>query len=113
MRRLSWLLLMATSAYAADHGTGNISGTVRLVGRAPSIPMVAVDSDFEVCGSQARPLQSLALGTNQAVRDVVVYLGAAGSSGRDDVAVLDQRDCEFNPRLQIVRSGATVLLRNS
>src|SRR5436309_7724978 len=108
MRALSLIVAMTVSVHAAD-----ISGTVRLAGRAPSIPMVSADVDLDVCGSEAKPLQSLMLGTNQAVRDAVVYLSAGSANRSDAVAVLAARDCEFVPRVQIVRSGATLVLSNS
>jgi hypothetical protein len=107
MRALSLIVVMTMSAHAAD-----ISGTLQLAGRAPSIPMVSADVDLDVCGSEAKPLQSLVLGTNQAVRDAVVYLGAASANRSDAAAVLAMHDCEFVPRVQIVRSGATLVLRN-
>jgi hypothetical protein len=111
-------LIWGGSAHAADNGHGSISGSIRLTGSVPSIPLVYAEQDIDVCGPQARQLQSLALGTNQAVRDAVVYLGAVSSNDRrstnaDAVAILDQRDCEFVPRVQIAPSGATLILRNS
>ena len=70
-----------------------------------------------MCGTVARPTQSLLLGTNQTVRNAIVYLAgyAQGnpSLGTDDTIVLDQRDCEFVPRIQVARSGMTLTLRNS
>ncbi len=109
--------LWLTSVCAAEPG-GTISGAARLNGRTPNIPLVYPEEDLPVCGSEAKPTQSLLLGTNQAVEDVVVYLGGAvpgGSRVPDAVppVVLDQRDCEFVPRIQIARSGAKLVLKNS
>src|ERR1041385_4727663 len=112
MRALS---LIAATALASSTLAGEISGTVRLAGPAPTTPLFYPETDLDACGSQTRPLQSLALGTNHTVRDAVVYLGAPGFSSTKPgaKAMLDLRDCEFAPRVQIVRSGATLVLRNS
>jgi hypothetical protein len=115
---ISAVALFWSGSARADNGLGSISGSVRLTGPVPAIPLVYAEQDIDVCGPQARQVQSLVLGTNQAVRDAVVYLGAVGPDGRHStndtaVAVLDQRDCEFVPRVQIAPSGATLILRNS
>jgi hypothetical protein len=51
------------------------------------------------------------------VRNVIVYLAGYASDvvnhGTNNVATLDQRNCEFVPRIQIARSGAFLILRNS
>ncbi len=116
------LVLTALVAFApvladGENGEGVISGTVRLVGPAPNIPTIQPEADFDACGTEARRTRSLVLGTNQAVRDVIVYLGGYAQSDitseTNNAAVLDQRNCEFVPRIQIARSGAPLILRNS
>jgi hypothetical protein len=101
----------------AENAGDVISGTVRLVGSAPNIPTVQPDPSFDVCGSASRQTKSLVLGTNQTVRDAIVYLGGYArtslSHETNNIVVLDQRNCEFVPRIQIARSGAPLLLRNS
>jgi hypothetical protein len=125
MHRPGLILALALVALAslvpmivdAENGEATISGTVRLLGRAPNIPTIQPEADFDACGMEPRPTKSLALGTNQAVRDVIVYLAgsAPASAGieSNDAVVLDQRNCEFVPRIQIARSGAPLILRNS
>ena len=101
----------------AENGEMAISGTVRLLGPAPNIPTIRPEADFDACGLEPRPTKLLALGTNQTVRDVIVYLAGpvpqSASIESNDAVVLDQRDCEFVPRIQIARSGAPLVLRNS
>lgn len=107
-------LVIACSAVAADNG-GVISGTVRLAGKIPSVPTYEVEHDAEVCGERIRSAQSLIIGTNQTVRDVVIYLGATVRNGSTNVPpiVLDQRNCEFIPRIQIAHGGGRLVLQNS
>ena len=121
-RSISSLALTALVAFApvianGENGERVISGTVRLVGPAPRIPTIQPDVDFDACGTEARQTKSLLLGSNQAVRDAIIYLGgypqSDASIGTNDAVVLDQRNCEFVPRIQIARSGAPLILRNS
>ncbi len=120
MRAPSLILTLAFvcvfSLRAADNG-GAITGTVRLKGKAPTIPRIDFALDLDACGNGARATRELLLGTNQAVRNVIVYLDGPSQNGRPDAttssATLDQRACEFVPRIQIVRSGAPMLLKNS
>lgn len=103
------LLLAGSSAHAGD-----VTGTVRLAGHPPRIAWREVSHDTDVCGESARPAASLALGANQSVRDVIVYLdGPAGNSRPSGPVTLDQRGCDFVPRVQIAGSGAPLTLRNS
>jgi hypothetical protein len=119
-RLISSLALTALVALAplfadGENGEGVISGTVRLVGSAPSIPTIQPEADFDNCGTEVRQTQSLSLGANQAVRDVIVYLDGypQNGGGTNDRIILDQRNCEFVPRIQIARSGVPLILRNS
>ena len=111
------LVVFTTVRAGAQNGPSSISGTVRLVGPPPSIPTVSPQMDFDVCGSVARPTQSLLLGSNQAVRNVIVYLAgyaqSTANNGTNNAIVVDQRDCEFVPRIQIARSGVPLILKNS
>ena len=122
--RKSILLLMLAVIVAftatlagAENGQGTISGMVRLVGPPPSIPTVLPQMDFDMCGSVARPTQSLLLGSNQTVRNVIVYLAGYAqnntSNGTNGAIIVDQRDCEFVPRIQIARGGVPLILKNS
>jgi hypothetical protein len=120
--RIQWLMLAAFVALVAvadgeESDRGVISGTVRLTGPAPGIPTVRPAVDSEMCGSAARPTQSLLLGTNQSVREVIVYLAGrapnGANHGTNDAIILDQRNCEFVPRIQIAHSGVPLVLRNN
>lgn len=114
---LASLVIFAAVVVNAENGEGVISGVVRLVGPAPSIPTVLPPADFDACGNEARPTQSLSLGASQTVRDAIIYLGGSSTSGAGNgsagVIALDQRNCEFVPRIQIGHSGAPLMLKNS
>jgi hypothetical protein len=114
---LAAIVALSATVAGAENGSGTISGTVRLIGSPPSIPTVPPQMDFDMCGSVARPTQSLLLGPNQTVRNVIVYLAGyaqnSASNGTNNAIIIDQRDCEFVPRIQIARSGVPLILRNS
>jgi len=111
------LAILAPGVVGAENGGGVISGTVRLAGPAPSIPAILPQPNFDVCGSEARRTQSLSLGASQAVGEVIVYLAGYAQSGAghgtNNAVILDQRNCEFVPRIQIARSGAPLILRTA
>src|ERR1017187_1406527 len=117
-----WLMFAALMTFAsavadAENGQGIISGVVRLVGAVPSLPTIRPQADFDVCGSETRRAQSLSLGASQTVGEVIVYLAGypqnGPGNGTNNAVILDQRNCEFVPRIQIARSGAPLILRNS
>src|SRR3989442_1348152 len=103
MRRLLANLLFITAQWAV---AADITGSARIAGKIPSAPTYEVEHDAEVCGTHPRVAQSLAVGTNQTVRDVIVYLGVTVQNGATNQpsVVLNQWDCEFVPRIQIARS---------
>lgn len=108
------LLALPATLRAADTNTGRLTGFVRLTGPAPVLSNRIVTVDLALCGNQARPLQSLLLGSNQTVRDAVVWLDAPATDlGPPASALLDQRQCEFVPRVQLARAGAPCVLKNS
>lgn len=113
---LTLVFVSAFSLRAADNAD-TITGTIRLKGKAPAIPRIDFALDPDVCGSGARATRELLLGSNQAVRNAIVYLDGPAQYGTPDatntVAMLDQRACEFIPRIQVARSGAPLLLKNS
>jgi hypothetical protein len=112
------VMLACAGSVCAGQGAGAITGRVRLTGPAPAPVMVQPVHDAAVCGRRARALRSLMLGPDQSVRDAIVYIDPSGSwaktrSQDEPTVVLDQRDCEFVPRIQIARSGAPLILKNS
>jgi hypothetical protein len=114
------LLMLLTMAWPAraDDGTGVITGVVRLNGDPPSLASHKPARDTEVCGPQPRRLQSLTLGPGREVANAIVYLGATSvrqktAAPKNLTVSLDQQDCEFSPRIQVVRAGATLWLKNS
>src|SRR6266404_3921244 len=112
---LAALVALTANVIGAENGQGTISGTVRLVGPPPIIPTVLPQMDFDMCGSVARPTQSLLLGTNQVVRNVIVYLAGYAqdcpSNGTNGPINRHQPGFGFGPRIQIARNGVPLILK--
>jgi hypothetical protein len=111
------LVTLISLAGMAEGGQAVVSGTVRLIGSPPAIPQASTYADSDEYRNTAQSSPLLLLGTNQSVREAIVYLGgfAVGSANPEtnSMVILDQRNSEFIPRIQIARSGVPLILRNS
>jgi hypothetical protein len=113
-----WVLVPAALAHAyeeitVEHG-GIISGQVILRGEVPAPGFLPVHKNRDVCGERV-PDESLLVGPNGEVKDVAVVLDGvlAGKPAAPTLAVLDNHNCAFVPRVQTLTSGQTLELRNS
>lgn len=106
------LVVLTAAAYGAD--AARITGTVRIAGPAPALPALRVTVDPAVCG-ETTPDQSLRVGAGGRVEGAVAIL--QGAPAAPDLAagevVVDNVRCRFTPRVQLVRRGQTVRVRNS
>jgi hypothetical protein len=106
------LVALAPGANAAD--VGRITGTVRIAGTPPAPAALRVTVDPAVCG-ESMPDESLRVGAGGGVEGAVAILqgmSAAGDPPAGEV-VVDNVRCRFTPRVQVVRRGQTVRVRNS
>ncbi len=105
------LLLFAASALSYEvvpvSGGGGIEGKVVFQGSVPTKKIIPT-KDREVCGGPRDEPQVL-IGADKGVQDAVVYLKNV-SKGKpwgkqDKTPVIDNKDCRFEPALQVVRTG--------
>jgi plastocyanin len=92
-----------------------VKGRVEFVGARPDEQWVAVQKDREACG-EWRPVARLLVDSERGVANVLVELEGVQQKGMvrtPGIAVLDNRDCEFMPRMQIAPVGAVLEIRNS
>ncbi len=85
-----------------------IQGRVTYDGRVP-VRKIIPTKDMDVCGGP-RDEPEIRLGPDKGVQDAVVYLKAV-TQGKDwgapdKTPVIDNKDCQFHPAVQIVRAGA-------
>lgn len=114
--RLFAILALAALAWAPPVVAGDVVGTVRLVGPVPPVGVVRATTDLAVCGEAPRPAVSLRRGSDGGLADAVVFIAHERLDGwrvPSATFVMDQRGCEFVPRLLVVPPGATLEVRNS
>lgn len=111
-------VLLSTAAHATDRESlrpGAARGTVRYRGRATIRPATAVPRDQNVCGKEQAD-RSLEVGPDGGLANAVVWLSSVkhkGALAPVSGALLDQRACVFEPRVQAVTTGTKVKLNNS
>ena len=116
---IAWCLaltVLASLAPVLPALAGDVAGTVRLGGPVPSAGVVRATTDLAVCGATPRPAVPLRLASDNGLADAVVFIAHERlDAWRVPAAtfVMDQRGCEFVPRLLVIPPGATLEVRNS
>lgn len=126
MRRIARTLsIVAVAAVAAggaaayeatDFGpSGTLHGRVRLVGKAPAADGIDVERDQAVCGKHV-PVRPVQVGKDGGLAHVAVWVldvesGRAVDLGRE--SKLDNVRCQFEPHVQTLSVGQTLVIRNS
>jgi plastocyanin len=114
-RRLAVAILVALAGTAghAAVDVGSVAGVVRSTGPVTPRPPVRVTVDPAVCGETVAD-ESLRVGAGGALADAVVVLrGVAAADAPAGEVLVDNTGCRFVPRVQVVRRGQTVRVRNS
>lgn len=113
--------LAAPRAHAA--GWGDLSGTFVLSGDAPKMAPIVPDKDVEVCGKHKLFDESVIVGPNKGIKNIVVYLylkpGEKSPTAHADYdktakaeVVLDNDKCRFEPRITLLRTTQTLVVGN-
>jgi hypothetical protein len=134
MRNVYWLVLfsavvifalgvdsgrVAAAAYTAVTVTngGSISGTVMYAGTASAPKAIQVNKDVEVCGKESHQDQSLVVGSNKGIADVIVSITniqqGKGPDALGTTFTLDQRVCIYRPHVQVVPVNAPLKILNN
>ncbi len=114
-------VLQAAPVFAADWG--NLSGTFAYDGTAPAPKAVVVDKDVAFCGKFGLVDESLVVGKEGGVKNVVVFLYLSPSdkppephesyaeAEKAEVA-LDNLKCRFEPHVVAMRTTQTLVVGN-
>lgn len=99
-----------------------LKGKFVLIGESPQLAPLQLGDD-EVCQAAKPTNKSLLLGDNNQVANVLVFLRPARGKkiavhpaydeAKATPAELDNRGCEFVPRIALVRTGQPLVLKNS
>jgi plastocyanin len=107
----AWGMLVTGPAWA-----GTIKGHVRLMGPAPEQKVVPVTTDQYVCGKE-KDAEDLVLSPDKGIRNAVVWLTSPPPGAKREASsapvFLDQKQCNFAPRVVVVPVGGTVEFLNS
>src|SRR5439155_20280731 len=111
------LLLSGAWGYEAidvkDGGT--VSGEVKFAGNPPTPEKIAVTKDQDVCGKTEKVNESLLVGPNEGIQNVVVSLTNVqkGKKMPEAGATLDQKDCRYAPHVVLTPVGTEMAILNS
>ncbi len=99
-----------------DFEGGTIAGLVRLLGPVPVLEPRKVDAKSKVCGPGTKQPNEILVSGDGFLENVVVTLEGIRSGKpmpAKPQAILDQRECDYQPHVQVVPIGATLDILNS
>ncbi len=107
------LVLSGFSAAWAQE-VGSLSGRVTFAGEPPAKKQLEVTKDKEVCGKVEHHDESLEVGSDKGVKNVVVtVVGAKGGKFASQKVELDQKGCKYTPRVVVVPTTGQLDIVNS
>ncbi|MBI3302193.1 MAG: carboxypeptidase regulatory-like domain-containing protein [Deltaproteobacteria bacterium] len=94
---------------------GTISGEVKFAGTPPVPEKIAATKDQEVCAKTEKVVESLLVGPNKGIQNVVVSISniQKGKKLPEAGATLDQKDCRYAPHVVLSPAGAELMIVNS
>ncbi|MCU7846217.1 MAG: hypothetical protein KZQ93_20470 [Candidatus Thiodiazotropha sp. (ex Monitilora ramsayi)] len=119
---LAGLCAMSSAGYAAAYKEGDVSnggtitGSVKFAGKDKAPKVYGITKDNDVCGTGKREIDYVRV-NNGHLMDTVVYLEKVkeGKPFPADLgdATIDQKGCEFNPFLQVMKNKNKLSAVNS
>jgi plastocyanin len=112
-------LLCAASAFSYQNETvvngGTITGTIRYSGPRAQTVRLEISKDREACGAHPLYDESLIVGKDGGLANVVVSLPDLnhGAPIKAIPVVFDQRGCAYAPHVAAFPAGSTVAIQNS
>jgi hypothetical protein len=119
-----WLLFAGTvqAQTPSQESWGTLRGRVVFEGEVPAPEPLEIERDKEICGTFGLVDESLLVNPkNRGVRNTFVWLDVRERPAihpelqalSAEPVSLDNADCRFEPRAQVLRAGQTLLLKNS
>ncbi len=104
----------------AATGWATIKGTFKVAGAPPTPGKINADKDTAVCGKHPLFDESVTVGKDGGLQNVVIFCRTKKPPVHPDYAesasanvVLDNKDCRFEPHVVVMRSGQTLQVKNS
>jgi hypothetical protein len=105
---------------AAEGGWGHLRGRFVVKGKVPELPKVEIRHDLAYCSKCDVQNESIVVGPNQELANVLVWLLDKPTGIHDDYkktesaeVVLDHRKCRFEPHVCLLRTTQTLKILNS
>ncbi len=99
---------------------GTLRGRFVYVGTPPEAAKLNIDKDQEVCGKHDLRSQSIVVGPNGGLANVMIWCLTKDVETNPDFAAdaeaeveLDNKDCHFVPHVLALRAGQTLVVKNS
>ncbi|MBI4839760.1 MAG: hypothetical protein HY803_01575 [candidate division NC10 bacterium] len=107
-------LILGSVSLALAQDAGSISGKITLAGEPPAKKKLDVTKDKEVCAKVEHFDESLVVGSDKGVANVVVtVVGAKGGKFASEKVELDQKGCRYTPRVVVVPTTGQLDILNS
>lgn len=111
------LAVNSTNSTMTVAAGGTVAGTVTYAGTAPAPKKLEVTKDVAICGKEGHVDESLVVGANKGIQNVVVSIKGV-SQGKSMEAlgasfVLDQKVCAYKPHVLVVPINKPVKILNS
>jgi plastocyanin len=101
-------------------GWATVTGRFVLEGNAPPRSPLTVDKDQSVCGAHQLFDESIVIGKDRGIANVAIFvttrkipINKSYDKSASDSVVLDNKNCRFEPHVQKVRVGQTLVVKNS
>ncbi len=103
----------AVTGPAPTFGNAAITGQIRFLGTPPQLKVI----DTSKCHPGAKPVleESIVVGANQGLKDVIVYIknSPASDGSNQPTLELDQVDCVYTPHVLAIQVNQKLRIKNS
>ena len=118
------IVFLLCAGFACAEDWGDIKGTFVFEGDIPSASKIKVEKDAAVCGKHNLVDEALVVNAdNKGIANIVVYMYLSSKDkdppihesykeSEDAEVVFDNKDCEFQPRVALLRTSQTLLIGN-
>ena len=118
--RVFWMVvaimgvILGSTAVTQAQDAGSLSGRITFAGAPPPKKKVDVTKDKEVCGKSEIYDESLVVGPDKGLKNAVVtVVGAKGGKFASQKVELDQKGCQYTPRVVVVPTTGQLDILNS
>jgi len=110
-----WTILLALTASTGYGETATLKGKFVLDGAVPKPEAITPTKDVEVCGKHKLERESLVVGADGGIQNIFIWAPKVKAEGEKPAgpAVMDNKDCRFNPHVLAMQAGQVLELKNS